>query len=206
MKKVLLVLFCVALTVGVNAQVRFGAKVGGTLSNLTTKYDGVTEDAFKAGIGFKLGGVLEYSFSESFALQPELLYVINSVKPKEEEEEVSSKFVLQSIQLPVNFKYKFGVENLKFYAAAGPYLGYIVSAKAKVKMEGVSASVDLFNDNEEIELGLKHLDFGVGVGFGVEVSKFTVGVGYQYGLANLTSIDKASLKLGTFNLSVGYFF
>ena len=40
MKKVLLVLFCVALTVGVNAQVRFGAKAGGTLSNLTLKDDG----------------------------------------------------------------------------------------------------------------------------------------------------------------------
>jgi hypothetical protein len=212
MKKVLLVLFCVALTVGVNAQVRFGAKVGGTLSSLTLKDDGTKIDFFKAGIGFTLGGVLEYSFSESFALQPELLYVLNNVKQKDVvgEEEivekgVSAKYVLQSIQLPVNFKYKFGVENLKFYAAAGPYLGYIVSAKAKAKMEGISVDFDLF-DKERSELELKHLDFGVGVGFGVEISKLTVGVGYQYGLANLTSADGGSIKSGTFNLSVGYFF
>jgi hypothetical protein len=213
MKKVLLVLFFVALTVGVNAQVRFGAKVGGTLSNITAKNDGKKVDATKAGIGFQLGGVLEYSFSESIALQPELLYVLNNVKVKDVAEGLSSKFVLQSIQLPVNFKYKFGVENLKFYATAGPYLGYIVSAKEKIKGtvedEGIKFDInedtDLF-DKEKSDLELKHLDLGVGVGFGVEISKFTVGVGSQYGLANLTSRDKASFKLGTFNLSVGYFF
>ena len=212
MKKILLSVFCVALTVGVNAQVRFGAKVGGTLSNLTAKYDGKAENAFKAGLGFHVGGVLEYSFSESFALQPELLFLLNNVKPKEVDSELegaSAKFSFSSIQLPVNFKYKFGVENLKFYATAGPYFGYIASAKAKVKAGGFSASFDLFekiDEDNEFGLGLKHLDLGLGVGFGVEISKITVGVGYQYGLANLTSAKDQSLKARTFNLSIGYFF
>ena len=208
MKKILLVLFCVALTVGVNAQVRFGAKVGGTLSNLTLKYDGEKEDIFKAGLGFQVGGVLEYSFSESFALQPELLFLLNNVKDKEEEEYegVSAKYTFSSIQLPVNLKYKFGTENLKFYATAGPYFGYIASVKAKIEDEedGTSVSIDLFDKDSEMELN--HLDLCLGVGFGVEISKITVGVGYQYGLANLTSAKDQSLKARTFNLSIGYFF
>jgi hypothetical protein len=212
MRKVFLVIIAVLFAFGVNAQIRFGAKIGGTLSSLTTKYDGVKEDAFKAGIGFNVGGVLEYSFTESFALQPELLYVMHNIKPKYDIEDFNMK--IQSIQIPVNLKYKFGTESVKFYATAGPYLGYIVSAKLKGEMLGIEVSADLYkmdglteDDFEDFDLGLKHLDFGVGAGFGVEIlSKFTVGVGYQYGLSNLTKIDQVSVKSGAFNLSVGYFF
>jgi hypothetical protein len=213
MKKILLVIIAVSFAFGVNAQIRFGVKAGGTLSNVTVKYDGEKDDSFKAGIGFNIGGVLEYSFSESFSIQPELLYVMHGIKPKNDPEidDLDMKAQFQSIQLPINLKYKFGTESLKFYATAGPYLGYIASAKLKVL--GTNVSLDLYDidelansDLEGLDFGLKHLDFGAGVGFGIEVSKFTVGVGYQYGLANLTKIDKASFKLGTFNLSAAYFF
>jgi hypothetical protein len=206
MKKVLLVIIAASFAFGVNAQVRFGLKAGGTLSSITSKYDGVKDDVWKAGIGFQLGGILEYSFSESFALQPELLYVLHNIKIKDNVEEfdgVNTRTELQSIQLPVNLKYKMGTENLKFYVTAGPYLGYLVSAKQKVTTDGVNVAVDLF---EFSETKMKHFDFGLGVGFGVEITKFAVGVGYQYGIANLTGLDNASSKLGTFNLSLGYFF
>jgi opacity protein-like surface antigen len=217
MRKVFLVIIAVSFAFGVNAQIRFGVKAGGTLSNLTSEYNGVKDDAFKAGIGFNIGGVLEYSFTESFALQPELLYVMNNIKPKDEDAEIvdmNMKLQFQSIQIPINLKYKFGTESLKFYVTAGPYLGYITSAKIKAEMLGIKISADLYDmdeledaDLEGIDFGLKHLDFGVGAGFGIEISsKFTVGVGYQYGLSNLTKVDQASLKTGAFNLSVGYFF
>jgi hypothetical protein len=54
---------------------------------------------------------------------------------------------------------------------------------------------------------LKHFDFGIGVGFGTEFSnKYIVGVGYKYGIANLTKEKNETFKAGTFNLSVGYLF
>jgi hypothetical protein len=68
MRKTLLLLACILLAMSANAQVRFGAKVGGTLSNLTMKEDGKKLDAFKAGMAFQIGGVLEYSLSESLSL------------------------------------------------------------------------------------------------------------------------------------------
>jgi hypothetical protein len=199
------------MALGVNAQIRYGVKLGGTLSSLTMKNDGVKVDLFKPGVGLKFGGVLEYSFSNSLALQPELLYVFNNAGTKdiegvEETFGINPKWAYQSIQLPINLKYKMGIENLKFYVTAGPYLGYIVSAKMKAKISGLSTSIDLFNEDVSEGLQLRHFDFGLGVGFGVEISKIAVGVGYQYGIANLTSADQGSLKLGTFNLSAGYFF
>jgi hypothetical protein len=207
MKKFLILFVSVLFAFGVNAQVRFGVKAGGTLSNLSAKYDGKKEDVFKPGIGFNLGGVLEYSFSESIALQPELLYVMHNIKDKEADDgsEVKNpRYQVQSIQLPVNIKYKIGTEQLKFYVSAGPYLEYLASAKAKAESEGISVSVDLFNKENGMEM--KHFNFGVGAGFGVEISKFTVGVGYQLGLANLTGADKVSMKNRSAYLSVGYFF
>jgi hypothetical protein len=113
-----------------------------------------------------------------------------------EEVNVEIRTEFQFIQLPVNLKYTMGVENLKLYVTAGPYFGYALSAKmkAKVEIEGnsVSASADLFG--EEAGFDAKHFDFDVGIGLGVEVSKFTVGAGYQYGIANLTGVKGGTLK------------
>jgi hypothetical protein len=95
-----------------------------------------------------------------------------------------------------------GVDNLQFYVAAGPYLEYLVSAKSKKTIGSRKITEDLFGAGSY----LRHWNFGLGVGFGVEISKFTVGVGYQYGLVNLTKVKDLSQKLGEFNLSAGYFF
>jgi hypothetical protein len=196
MQKFFLTIIVISFVFGVNAQIRYGVKVGGTLSNLTSKYDGTKANDSKAGVGFNIGGLMEYSFSESLSLQPELLYLHNNVKAKESDDKIK----IQSIQLPVNLKYKMGVENLKFYVAAGPYLGYIVSARKTTKTDGRDYSENLLDKT------MKNFDFGLGIGFGVEISNFAVGVGYQYGLANIDKRDKMSSKSGTFNLSVGYFF
>jgi hypothetical protein len=93
-----------------------------------------------------------------------------------------------------------GSESLKFYGAAGPYFGYIFSAKTKWEGE----SENLF----EGEDAMKHLDFGIGVGLGLELSnKYLVGVGYKYGIANLYPGEGGvTTKVGTFNLSVGLLF
>jgi hypothetical protein len=204
MKKVLLVVLGIVLTYGViNAQVRFGIKAGGTLSNVTLKDE---EGTSKSGVkfGFELGGLLEYSFSESLSLQPELLFVNNGSEDKEEEGKATLSF--NQLQVPINLKYKMGTEQLKFYAAAGPYFGYIFSAKAKYSEDGMSGSIDLFD--KDIVDPMKHLDFGIGVGFGLELSnKYLVGVGYKYGIANLAPKDSdGTMKVGTFNLSVGFLF
>jgi hypothetical protein len=80
---------------------------------------------------------------------------------------------------------KVGTDNLKFYATAGPYFGYIVAAKMKI----VPVSVDLFDEELEDAVPLKRLDYGIGAGLGIEIStKYIVGVGYKYGLANLADV------------------
>ena len=191
---------------GLNAQVRFGVKAGGTMSTVYTKYDGDKNDGFKARLGFQAGGMMEYQFSESFSLQPELMYVMNGAKLESVDlgvAKLDNNMTLHNIQVPINVKFKMGADDLKFYAMAGPYFGYIVSGKVKTKVGDVTSSTDLYDIDA---LDMKRFDFGIGVGLGFEITKFIVGVGYQYGIANLTGIDKLTMRSGTFNLSVGYFF
>jgi hypothetical protein len=116
MKKVLFIILGIALTYGLNAQLRYGVKLGGTLSSLFMKAEGES-DSSDPKIGIKAGGILEYSFSPSFALQPELLYINNGGKFIDD-----LSFNLHNLQLPVNIKYKTGTDKLKFYVTAGPYL------------------------------------------------------------------------------------
>jgi opacity protein-like surface antigen len=199
MKKVLLIILGIALTYGVDAQLRYGVKLGGTLSSLYMKAEGES-DSSDPKIGIKAGGILEYSFSPYFALQPELLYINNGGKFEDD-----LLFNLHSLQLPVNVKYKMGTEKLKFYVTAGPYLGYIFAARLK----NGPVSIDAFDEevNTGTGLELKHLDFGVGAGFGIKIAgKYIVGTGYQYGLANITGAEGVTVKTGTFNLSIGYLF
>ncbi|MDR2651540.1 MAG: PorT family protein [Prevotellaceae bacterium] len=197
MKKVLLIILGIALTYGVNAQLRYGIKLGGTLSNLSTKTAGESDNS-DPKIGIQAGGILEYSFSPSFSLQPELLYVNNGGKFEND-----LSFNMHNLQLPVNIKYKMGTDNLKFYVTAGPYLGYIFAARLKTG----SVSVNAFDESVNNEMKLKHFDFGLGTGLGIEIAeRYIVGVGYKYGLANLTKVEDVTVKSGTFNLSIGYLF
>jgi hypothetical protein len=213
MKKVLLIILGIALTYGLDAQSRYGVKLGGTLSSLYSKStgEGGGSNNTDPKIGIEAGALLEYSFSPSLALQPELLYVNNGGKQKaaHEGESISERIILHQLQLPINIKYKMGTDKLKFYVAAGPYLGYIFAARSKQtyknENEGINESRNnnLYGDGSD----MKHFDFGMGVGFGVELlNKYIVGTGYKYGISSLTKTENVTLRTGTFNLSVGYFF
>jgi opacity protein-like surface antigen len=197
MKKILLVILGLALTCGVSAQVRFGAKLGGTLSNKFTSSSGLLKPIKShPKFGFEVGGLLEYSFLPSFALQPELLYVNNGWKYNEEGGTYRRTDILHNIQVPINLKYKVGTDNLKFYTTAGPYIGFIVAAKARY--ESGAANIE----------DLNKIDFGIGAGFGIELSsKYLVGVSYKHGLINLEKGGGTiTSKVSTCDLSIGYLF
>jgi hypothetical protein len=196
MKKVLLVVLGIVLAYGVNAQLRFGVKAAGTLSQIIGVREDITVSDPK--FGFEIGGLLEYSFSESLSLQPGLLFVNSGGANFELEYTIS----LNQVQLPVYLKYKVGGESVKFYGSAGPYLGYIFSAKEK---DYDGESYNLF-DEDDVEYPMKHFDFGVGLDLGLEfANRFTVGAGYKFGIANLASGD-GTASVTTLNMSVGFLF
>jgi hypothetical protein len=202
MKKVLLIILASVLAHGLNAQLRCEMKAGGTVSNFSMKEKGASRGS-NIKIGLEIGGILEYSFSRSFALQPELLYVNNGGKFESDFFDDDMSFNLHQLQLPVNLKYRLGGTKMrKFYAIAGPYLGYIVSAREKVGAVTMNAL-----KKGLLGIQLNRFDFGIGLGLGIEISnKYLVAAGYKHGIANLTKAEGVNLKARIFNLSLGYLF
>lgn len=98
------------------------------------------------------------------------------------------------LEVPAMLKYKFALApDLAIAPAAGIYLGYGLSGKAKWRDHNTS----LFGDN-----GMKRTDFGVRLGIGMEFSCFAVGAGYEIGLLELSN-DVTNRNLF---ISVGYRF
>lgn len=76
MKRIVLSLATVALAGGVMAQLNIGAKAGLNYTIISTKVDPEPDEKPESasGIGFHLGGFLQYNFSDMLGLRPELLY------------------------------------------------------------------------------------------------------------------------------------
>ncbi|MDU1891094.1 MAG: porin family protein [Dysgonomonas sp.] len=182
-------LFCVS----VSAQISFGVKAGVNLSN----YGGDVDDN-KAKAGFNAGVTAE------IGLPLTNLYVLSGLEyttkgAKYDGNNYSYNSNANFLQLPVHVGYRVSaLETLGVSFHAGPYFAYGIGGKTG-KGE---AKNDTFDDGM-----LKKFDFGLGAGVGLELGKIGVGLGYDFGLANLYD-GEGNDKVRTMNayLSVGYKF
>jgi len=193
MKKALLSAFAV-LALGTAAQaqeVNFGIKGGVNFATVGTDSD---DEGFGSKTAFHVGGIAEIKFSETFALQPEVVYSQQGYTRNGDE----SEWEMNYINIPVMFKY-FPVEG--FSLEAGPQVGFFVG--------GESADGDDMGDR------LKSVDFGVNGGLGYELP---VGVFFQaryyIGLSDVMDVPdevedvvgESSMNNYVLSLSVGYKF
>jgi len=206
-----MLLVCSALgqevTKGLTAK---GIKVGVNLAKLTGSD---VEDA-KMLLGIVGGVFIEYSFSPMFAIQPELLYSMEGAKYKDIVEEgitVSPKLTLSYLQIPVFLKLKPQTSgNIKPTFCAGPFLGILMSAKAKgsASAEGQSAdvSVDVKDLFESTNFGVA---FGVGAAYKLTKGEITFDARYALGLSKIAKVEEGTtpnVKTATFSFLVGYGF
>ena len=162
MKKLFLVAALFAGTLFASAQeTKFGVRAGADFATVkTTWVHPVTGDETTVSgseTGFFAGGFVEIGMSESFAIQPEVLYVGISD--------------FNMINVPVLVKYSFG----DFSALAGPGLNYLLDAEEdqfKVNVE-VGASYD-FTENIDAQAR-----YSIGMG-DVSMSGLFIGVGYKF--------------------------
>lgn len=147
---------------------RFGLKVG--LNSANFGGDGDTRTRF----GYHVGPYLHVGVSESFAIQPELLYSTQGAEVTANN--VSRKQDLSYINLPVMAK--IYVAN-GFNIQVGPYVGVLLDFDSHSDDNSASVKVDY-----------KGYDFGVGLGLGYEFTGgFNFGARYNFGLADISDID-----------------
>lgn len=203
MKRIVLSAIAVMAFGFANAQeVKYGVKGGLNLSSLSGDTDGLD---LKSKFGFHAGGFVEIKFSEKFAIQPEVLYSTQGTRFDDMEVEgykTKTCFNFDYINVPVMFKY-FAVE--KFFIEAGPQIGFLTSAKARVKVDQLN-----IDNKEDIKENFESIDFGLNFGAGYEFTEnIFASARYNLGLANIAKTeagDDSKVHNGVFSVSVGYKF
>jgi len=187
---VLVVLIATSLENDVFAQARAGVKGGLNVSNLYI--DNLDDE--NARYGFNVGLFGQVLASETFAIQPELLFSTKGAKAFYEGiVNQTVKYNLNYLDLPVLAVFKLG-ESAEIHV--GPYASYLLNAN-------ISYSGDVANGSNEIDKdNLKSFDYGLVGGFGLNFGAVQVGVRYNYGLAKIADSDAAELVLGDSKNSV----
>lgn len=200
MKKIILTAAAVAAFGFTNAQeVKFGVKAGLNIANLGGDFE---ENS--SLIGFQIGGLAEIKLSDSFAIQPELLFSAQGTKFEESDEfgSYEEKIKLSYLNIPIMAKYYVAP---KFSIEAGPQIGFLLSAKSEGEetFEGETETFD-----EDIKEDVKSLDFGVNFGLGFDFSEnLSAGVRYNIGLSNVfDDSDDFKVNNSVFSLALGYKF
>ncbi len=216
MKKTIL-LGAIALFGAMNAQTKFGAKAGYSLSTIKAESDGESESSDPKST-FYVGALVEHKFSSKFALQAEILY--SPLGGKETEEGTESfegttfsfksenKLELGTLLIPVGAKYYI---TDSFNVGAGLNFGIITSAKSKWS-ETWTAGGETESDSgeEDIKEFTKTLNLAPFVGAEYNLANgLFFDARYNFGVSNLAKNedgDDYKLTNSFFQIGLGYKF
>lgn len=203
MKK-LLTLFILAAALmmpnAANAQAKFGLKGGLNVTNMSLSSD-VLEAENRAG--FFIGPTVKFSVPiVGLGFDASVLYDQREGKVKEETTNASTTIKQQSVQVPINLRYSFGLSSVaSVYLFAGPQFGFNVG------------------DKEQSVYKLKDTNFSVNVGLGaVLASHLQISANYNIAcgktaeansgkvLENVTNTVFGNTKNNAWQIALAYYF
>ncbi len=162
MKKVLLIAALVFAGYGVNAQEGFFAKAG--LSSVNAKVDlGEFGSASSSETGFFIGAGYNFEVSETFEVEPSVLYSIVSD--------------LNSLYIPVMAKYKVADS---FSIQAGPQINYLLEDLPEGEF-GLDLAFGIgYNFTDQFFADARYA-FQISRGIdGLDLNTLQVGIGYRF--------------------------
>ena len=210
MKKLLFSVILLVVFVIANAQektsnvsnIKFGAKGGVNFANLA----GDDADGAKMFVGFNAGFFIEIPVADKLVFQPEILYSAQGSKSEGplfvdgSVYNVEATLKFNYINIPLLFKYEIAD---KFSLEAGPYVGFLTSAKLKAKIQGVGSETIDAKDM------LKSTDFGIAIGMNYEFTDVIfANARYQSGLTEIGDAEgnNNDIKNSVFQIGLGFRF
>ena len=198
-----LVVLLATMTVAAQAQVKFGVKGGLNLTNM--KFDNSIVDKSNQ-TGFFIGPTINFTLPVvGLGIDASALYDQRSAKIEGSEDKLKQ----QSIQIPINLRYGFGLGNTaSFYIFAGPQFGFNIGDK----------TTNLLNNALEWRLKDSNLSANVGIGLmllnHLQVSaNYNIAMGTTGNFNVLKDVPDAAwnqvtgkTKANAWQLSVAYFF
>lgn len=198
MKRIIgLLVIALSLSAGysAHAQISFGVKGGVNISSVKLSKDIIDSDNVT---GFHIGPMVEMIAPVlGVGFDAAILYSQKGIDTQWE------SITTDYIDVPVNFKWKFGLPVLKAYVAAGPYVGFRVGGDKLWEMPGSVVG----------QIKAKSFGAGVNIGAGIELIRhLQVGINYGLGLTENYSIYKegdsseAEAKHRTWSISAAILF
>jgi len=185
MKKILFAIACLAtVSFSSNAQMKITPAIGLNMANISGA------EGASTNMSFHIGGLVGFGLTDKISIQPGLFYSIKGAKA--DLAGTSTALNLSYLEIPVNVVYAVGESGLALHA--GPYLGMLMSAKAKdVDMK------DMY----------KSMDFGLNVGASYNLPMgLMVRAQYGMGLADINNKDKSGsdkkLSNSCIGITIGY--
>ncbi|MFK8007571.1 MAG: porin family protein [Saprospiraceae bacterium] len=182
---------------------QFGVKAGVNFSNITTDDDDVED--LEAKIGFQAGAMIKIKLSESFAIQPEALFVRKGSKYKYLGADVTSN--LDYVDIPVLIVLK--PFDIPLQIQFGPQFSYLLGTN--VKYENALFGID--NTYEAEREDFEDYDLGYAVGLGLNFGNTVLDLRFTQGFKEYekeTTIGNVTIEPSSkhFNLqaSLGFFF
>lgn len=157
-----------------NKFVQFGIKAGLDFTNMTKLSDMEQDGFLKSYTGFNAGVVMKINLPLGFEVQPELLYVQSGVRSQIPAGNVTidaGTIKTGSLRLPINIQWGIGIAGVvKPYVFVSPYIGCALFSKG-----------DVLNKPFEGDF-VNRLQYGVGLGFGLNVWKFQASFKWNWDL------------------------
>ena len=193
MKKVFVLIAAAIVCMSAMAQVQFGAKVGVDATNFWGK-----DVPHGMQLNYQAGLVMEYKFSDKFAIAPEAVFAAQGGKYNAKAFELGDMLIdtdvtfhTNYINVPVMFKW---YATPAFSIDLGPQVGFNVYSKYSIKD----------HDAYDIKDGTKSVDFGVGLGGTYNLTeKAFVQARYTMGLTDVFKSELNEAKNGNIQLAFG---
>ncbi|MCH5307861.1 MAG: porin family protein [Prevotella sp.] len=207
MKKTLvMVLMVVAIAIPSKAQVKFGLQAGLNMTNPSVKD---IEGSLKSRTGFFVGPTVQFSLPLiGLGFDASALY--DQREGKASHEDGSTTLKAQSIQIPINVRYGFGMANLaEVFLFAGPQFGFNIGSDKTLSEEANIA---------KSTWTLKSSNLSANVGLGATIlGHVQAKINYNFALSKtgefklkdfLTGKEKTegNAKFNTWQVSVAYLF
>ena len=209
MKKVLtLIVMAVAFAMPSQAQTKFGIQAGLNLTNISDfslSADGI-ENAIQSKAGFFVGPTVKFTLPiVGLGIDAAALYDQREAKTNGE------TLKSQSIQIPINVRYGFGLGSMaELFAFAGPQFGFNIGNKNKTWKD---------YQNNAYDWTLKSSNISANIGIGATIlSKLQLKVNYNIALGKtgdvkvedggnaVWNVVTGKAKANAWQVSAAYFF
>jgi len=183
MKKMIIAAAAAAMLCSLSASaqnigsMRFGVVGGLTTASTNLKGSTAADLALtaKTAAAFHVGVAYQIPLPMGFSVQPELRYNMKGMKY---EENAANNAIVNSkagyLELPVQIQWGMDLMMVRPYVFLEPFIGVGLNFKDSV------SNIDSFKDAM-----LKKMEYGLGLGAGVEVSRFQLSLSYYWNMGSL---------------------